>query len=446
MGSYLPHTPQERARMLKALGLDSLEGLFGQIPPQVMLPHGVALPPGVSEMEALEEMRALAQQNTRYALTLRGAGCYDHYIPPLVSRMAAKEEFVTAYTPYQAELSQGVLQTIFEFQTHVCALTGMDASNASVYDGATAAAEAAVMCRDRKRRVALVSAAVHPDVRSVVSTYAFGSGDETRVVPLKDGVTDAAALEACLRDDTACFLVQQPNFYGCLEDVEALFALCRSRGVKCVLVQNPMTFAMLKSGAEVGADIVCGDAQPFGLPMSFGGPSLGYMACVDALKRRLPGRIVGQTTDAQGRRAFVLTLQAREQHIRREKASSNICSNQAHCALTASIYLNYMGPEGLGDAARACYAKAHFLAERLCEIPGVKLKYGGPFFHEFVTVLPGPAQAVERALAKEGVLSGLPLGQNEMLWCVTEKAGAARLNSVAGVTRLALADGKGASL
>ncbi|MEG2251855.1 MAG: aminomethyl-transferring glycine dehydrogenase subunit GcvPA [Clostridia bacterium] len=439
MANYLPHTEAERAQMLSALGLSTMDALFEQLPAQVKLTKPVDLPHGMSQMEALADMKRIASKNTPYALTLRGAGCYDHFIPPIVSRIAAKEEFVTAYTPYQAELSQGVLQSIFEFQSLICELTGMDASNASVYDGATAAAEAAVMCRDRKRTVTLVSAAAHPDTIAVMQTYCYGTNHELRIVPVKDGVTDADALGALLNEDVAGLYLQQPNFFGQLEDVAALFALAKAQKVKCILGANPMTLSLLPSGAEVGADIVCGDAQPFGLAMAFGGPSLGYMTASAALMRKLPGRIVGQTTDAEGRRAFVLTLQAREQHIRREKASSNICSNQAHCALTASVYLTYMGLHGLSEVAESCVSKAHYLAEKLCAIPGVQLKHPGAFFHEFVTALPRPAQEIEAALANEGILSGLPIGEGEMLWCVTEKASAAQLERVADIVKEACA-------
>ncbi len=277
----------------------------------------------------------------------------------------------------------------------------------------------------------LVSAGVHPDTLATVQTYCYGTGDELRVAPVKNGFTDREALKGMLTEDVACLLVQQPNFHGLLEDVQGLFAQAKEAGVKCVLSANPMTLALLPGGKELGADVVCGDAQPFGLPMAFGGPSLGFLTTTHALMRRLPGRIAGQTTDGEGRRAFVLTLQAREQHIRREKASSNICTNQAHCALTAGIYLTYLGPRGLAAVAESCLAKAHYLAEALCRIPGVTLRYEGPFFHEFVTALPAPAQKVEAALEERGVLSGLPLSEHDMLWCVTEKAGKADLDAVA---------------
>ncbi|MCE5343229.1 MAG: aminomethyl-transferring glycine dehydrogenase subunit GcvPA [Eubacteriales bacterium] len=434
MSHYQPHTPAETSAMLAELGLADINALFADVPAGIRLQTAVPLPNGLTQLETLRAMEALAARNTPYRLTLRGAGCYDHFIPPLVSRLAGKEEFVTAYTPYQAELSQGILQSIFEYQTFICELTGMEVSNAGVYDGATAAAESAVMCRERKRTVTLVSACAHPDTLAVMRTYCYGTGNELRVIPQKDGHTDPEAFSAMLQEDVASVYLQQPNFYGVLENVSVLFAAAKAAGIKCILGQNPMTFALLPSGKEVGADIVCGDVQPFGIPMAFGGPSAGYMAATTPLLRRLPGRIVGQTTDAQGRRAFVLTLQAREQHIRREKASSNICTNQAHCALTASIYLTYLGLQGLTAVAENCLSGAHAFAAALCEIPGVTLRYPGAFFHEFVTDLPVDPQKVEAALEKDGVLSGLPL-PGGMLWCVTEKADTAQLQKVVEVVR-----------
>ncbi len=429
MSHYQPHTETESRAMLDSLGLASTDALFEAVPRDIRLTAPVPLARGLSQMETQRAMEELAARNTAYRLCLRGAGCYDHYIPPLVSQITGKEEFVTAYTPYQSELSQGILQSIFEYQTLICELTGMDASNAGMYDGATAAAESATMCRERGRTVTLVSACAHPDTLAVMRTYCYGTHHELRIIPAVDGHTDSAALAAMLTDDVASVYIQQPNYFGVLEDVPALFAAAKAAGVKCILGQNPMTFALLPSGAEVGADIVCGDVQPFGIPMAFGGPSAGYMATTTALQRRLPGRIVGQTTDAQGRRAFVLTLQAREQHIRREKASSNICSNEAHCTLTASVYLTYLGLKGLTAVAENCLTKAHALAKALCEIPGVKLRYCGEFFHEFVTDLPVDPANVEAALEADGVLSGLPV-QGGMLWCVTEKADAAQLADV----------------
>ena len=433
MSQYTPHTPEETGAMLKTLGLDTLGELFSDIPKTAGhgLPGGAH--PGLSQLETIQAMEALADRNTRYSLTLRGAGCYDHFIPPIVTQLASKKEFLSSYTPYQAELSQGVLQAIFEYQTLICELTGMDVSNAGVYDFATAAAESAVMCFGRKRTAALVAETAHPDTLAVMKTYGYGTNTEVRVVPQTDGRTDLNALKNMLTDDVACLYVQQPNFFGLLEDVPALFATAKEAGVQCILGANPMTLAVLPSGQELGADIVCGDAQPFGLPMAYGGPHAGYMACTQALMRRLPGRIAGQTADAEGRRAFVLTLQAREQHIRREKASSNICTNHAHCALTASIYLTYMGLQGVTAVAESCVSKAHYFAGELCKIKGVSLRYPGEFFHEFVTYMPDP-KAVETALHGRGILSGLPL-PGGMLWCVTEKATKIQLDAVVSIVR-----------
>ncbi len=433
MNHYHPHTPEETAEMLQFLGLKSLDDLFTDIPQSVKQAIPGEEHPGLSQMETLQAIEDLAAQNTKYRLTLRGAGCYDHFIPPIVPQLANKKEFLSAYTPYQAELSQGVLQAIFEYQTLICELTGMDASNAGVYDFATAAAEAAVMCRDRKRSVALVSAATHPDTLAVMQTYGYGTDTQVRIVPQKNGHTDPEALKTMLTDDVASLYIQQPNHFGLLEDVSALFNAAKEARVKCILSVNPLSLALLPGGDELGADIVCGDLQPFGLPMMYGGPHAGFMACTKALTRRLPGRIAGQTNDADGNRAFVLTLQAREQHIRREKASSNICTNHAHSTLTASIYLTYMGLKGITAVAENCISKAHYFAKELCKINGVSLRYTGEFFHEFVTDLPDP-QAVEAALHTQGILSGLPL-EGGMLWCVTEKASKAQLDAVVGIVQ-----------
>lgn len=433
MSEYTPHTPEETRAMLETIGLTSIDQLFEDVPESARhgLPGGARA--GMTQMETLRAMEDLASRNTLYRLTLRGAGCYDHLIPPIVPQLANKKEFLSAYTPYQAELSQGTLQAIFEYQTLICELTGMDASNAGVYDFATAAAESAVMCRERGRTAALVSETAHPDAIAVLRTYGFGTGTDVRVVPMKDGRTDLATLREMLQGDAASFYVQQPNFFGLLEDVPALFQAAKEAGVKCILGINPMALCVLPGGKELGADVVCGDVQPFGLPMQFGGPHAGFITCTQALMRRLPGRIAGQTTDAQGRRAFVLTLQAREQHIRREKAASNICTNHAHCALTASVYLTYMGLHGVTAVAESCVSKAHYFAGKLCKIEGVKLRYPGEFFHEFVTDLPNP-QAVEAALHQKGILSGLPL-PGGMLWCVTEKASRAQLDQAVSLVR-----------
>ena len=417
--SYLCSTPEERQAMLADLGLSSADALFADVPREVFLSAQPGLPGPKSELEVRRAVEALAAENTVFPTVLRGAGAERHYIPAAVSRITANEIFVTAYTPYQAEVSQGILQSIFEFQTMICELTGMDAANASVYDGATAAAEAVAMCRERKRQRVLVSASTHPDVLEVIRTYCFGADVQLDVVPIRDGVTDPEALKALLGEDAACFYVQQPNFYGLLEDAGSLGELVHQAGAKFVLGVNPATLGLLKSPRAYGADVAVGEGQPLGMPLSWGGPYLGFMAATSALMRKLPGRIVGQTTDNRGQRAFVLTMQAREQHIRREKASSNICSNQALCALTAGVYLAEMGPEGLAQVGRQCFDKAHYLCETLCALPGVERLHTGPFFHEFATTLPDSGKALA-ALEAQGILGGLPLAEGGVLWCVTE--------------------------
>ncbi len=381
------------------------------------------LPSGMSELEVRRTMTELAGENKVFSTILRGAGAYDHYIPSIVKYIPAKEEFLTAYTPYQAELSQGILQSIFEYQTMICELTGMDVSNASVYDGATAAAEAAAMCRDRKRRVTLISGTAHPDVINTVRTYCYGTGDELRVIPVKDGKTDPDALRELLTaGDVSGVCVQQPNFFGQLEDAEALGEIIHAAGALYILSCNPIALGILKTPKECGADIAVGEGQPLGMPLGWGGPYLGFMASTSKHMRKLPGRIVGQTVDSHGERCFVLSLQAREQHIRREKASSNICSNEALCALTAGVYLSAMGPEGLAEAARQSMAKAHYLARGLAAIEGVTLRYSGEFFHEFVTALPKQDEILA-ALEQADILGGLPL-EGGILWCATEKVAA----------------------
>ncbi len=434
MASFIPSTPEERLEMLKAVGLSDYRELYRDVPAEMILEDGaLKIPEGLSELEVSRKVSAMAAKNVLLPTVLRGAGAYDHYIPSIVKYIPAKEEFLTAYTPYQAEMSQGILQSIFEYQTGICELTGMDVSNASVYDGATAAAEAAAMCRDRKRRVTLVSGAAHPDTINTIRTYCYGTGDEMVVVPVKDGKTDVDALKDLLKADVASVYVQQPNFFGLFEDAEEIGALVHGNGSMYILGCNPIALGIMKTPRAMGADIAVGEAQPLGMPLSFGGPYLGYMATTTKHMRKLPGRIVGQTVDANGERAFVLSLQAREQHIRREKASSNICSNQALCALTAGLYLAAMGPVGLAQAAKQSMSKAHYLAKKLCELPGVSMAHEGAYFHEFVTVLP-KADQVLAALEKNGILGGLPV-EGGVLWCVTEKVGRDELDRAAAIVK-----------
>lgn len=441
MGSYVPGTKQEQLDMLKSIGYDSFDSLFAHIPQQVRIEGGLNLPEGQSELSIIRRMTEMSEKNTVFRHIFRGAGAYNHYIPAIVGSVTGKEEFVTAYTPYQAEISQGILQSIFEYQTMICELTGMDASNASVYDGATAAAEAAAMCRDRKRSTVYLSAAANPDVIRVVQTYCFGSDTPVVIVPEADGVTDLNALETMLANDpqAACFYMQQPNYYGCLEDADRLGEITHAAGAKFIMGCNPMSLAVLKTPAECGADIAVGDGQPLGMSLAFGGPYLGFMAATAAMMRKLPGRIVGETTDGAGNRAFVLTLQAREQHIRREKASSNICSNQALCALTASVYMTAMGADGMAEAAGQCMAKARYLRSAL-KTAGLTPKHERDFFHEFVTCGPRESsEAVLAALEREGILGGLPLSDSEILWCATEMNTREEMDQTAEIVSGALA-------
>lgn len=419
MGSYVVSTREEQEQMLKTMGYTGFQDLFSGIPEEIKLNRDLNIPPGCSEMEVLCRMEELANENKVFRHIFRGAGAYHHYIPSAVNQISQKEEFLTAYTPYQAEISQGILQSIFEYQTMICELTGMDVSNASVYDGATAAAEAAAMCRDRKRTKIVVSAAVNPQVIRTIQTYCFGNGSEVLIVPEKSGETDLQALEAAMTEDACCFYVQQPNYYGILENYGDIEKIVHKSGAMLIMGCNPIALAVLKTPGEYGADVAVGDGQPLGLPLGFGGPYQGFMTVRSSMARKLPGRIVGETTDEKGNRAFVLTLQAREQHIRREKAGSNICSNQALCTLRAAIYMAVMGSRGMEEAARQCTAKAHYLQQEL-EKTGYELKYQKPFFHEFVTRTPVPAEKALNYLEQQGILGGLPLSDREILWCTTE--------------------------
>lgn len=418
MGSYIPSTPEERQRMLESIGLHSAAELFDVIPEQVRA-GGLDLPEGLSEMEVSRKVRGMAAKNRRFRSVFRGAGAYRHYIPAIVKTVTSKEEFLTSYTPYQAEISQGILQSIFEYQTQICELTGMDISNASVYDGATAAAEAVFMCQERRRTHVVVAGTADPQVKTVIATYCESRGVPLTVLPATDGATAEADLRAALSDSTACVYVQSPNYYGVIEDMDTLTAAAHEGGAKLIMGANPVSLGLLKTPGEYGADIAVGEGQPLGMPLGFGGPYLGFMACRKDMMRRLPGRIVGETVDSEGRRCFVLTLQAREQHIRREKASSNICSNEALCAMTASAYLAAMGPAGLRRVAENSAAHARYLAAGLSEIPGFSLRYRREFFHEFLTECPMDADRLGVALAERGILGGLPV-DGGILWCCTE--------------------------
>ncbi len=420
MGSYIPSTSQERQQMLEAMGFKDINELYQVVPDEIHLKEPLNIPKGLSEMEVRAKMTAMSQKNVVYPYILRGAGAYDHYIPAIVGSVTSKEEFSTTYTPYQAEISQGVLQSIFEYQTMISELTGMDVSNASVYDGASAAAEGCMMFLDRRHDRVVVSETIHPEVLETIRTYCWGRGVEFATVPSKDGLTDQAKLKELLNERTACFYMQQPNFFGLIEDGDVLSEIVGEADTKLVVGVYPISLGMLKTPAEYGADVVVGEGQPLGMPLSFGGPYLGFMCARKELARNLPGRIVGETKDTNGKRAYVLTLQAREQHIRREKAGSNVCSNQALCAMTAAVYMGAMGRKGIERAAELSYQKAHYFEQQLTKLPGFKRVHQGEFFNEFMTTSPIPVEELEKKLHEKGILSGLTVDEH-MLWCVTEK-------------------------
>ena len=437
MGSYLALTDTDRTEMLSVLGLTEIDELFSEIPDEVKVKE-LKIPPGIAELELNRKFTDLAAKNRIFPVVFRGAGAYKHYIPAAVKRITSNETFVTAYTPYQAEISQGILQSIFEYQSMICELTGMDVSNASVYDGASAAAEAMNMCREKNKQTIFVSACAHPQVIQTIHSYCMGYGLPVTVVPGgEDGKTDKDALKRLLESDksAAGFYIQNPNFYGLVEDVPAFAEITHAGGALLAAGVNPISLGLLESPGVQGADIAVGEGQPLGLPLAFGGPYLGFMACKSALMRKLPGRIVGETTDASGERAFVLTLQAREQHIRREKASSNICSNEAHCALTAAVYLAVMGEEGFAEAARQCHAKAVYAAELISRLPEFSLVYKGEFFHEFVTRCPDTEKTLS-LLEEHGILGGYPLPAHKLLWCVTEANTKEEIDNLAQILRM----------
>ena len=419
MGSYIPNTVEERKEMLQEMGYSSIEDLFAHIPEELKLKRELDIPEGKTEFEVRRDMEQIAAKNRVFKTIFRGAGAYRHFIPAMVRSVISKENLLTAYTPYQAEISQGILQSIFEYQTMICDLTGMDVSNASVYDGATAAAESVAMCQDRKRHKALIAGTVSPYVLEVIKTYCFGNGIELEVIPEKDGLIDKGYLKEHMDDRTACVYIQHPNYYGNLEDAKAIGDIVHEVGAKYVMGVNPISLGVIKTPAEYGADVAVGEGQPLGLSLGFGGPYLGFMACKEAMMRKLPGRIVGETVDHNGKTGYVLTLQAREQHIRREKASSNICSNQALCALAVGVYLATMGNEGIRQAAVLCTSKAHYLAGELEKI-GFEICNKAEFFHEFVAESDIASWEILKVLEEKGILGGYPLDEHHILWCCTE--------------------------
>jgi len=412
---YLFNTPDDQQTMLQTIGVGSIDELLRQIPQKLQLQQPLDIPPAQSEPELEADVRRLAGKNVSPAAQscFLGGGTYDHFVPAVVDEIAARGEFYTAYTPYQAEASQGSLQTFYEYQTLICQLTGMDVSNASLYEGGTAVSEAVFMAMRvtrRHRRIVLLGS-VHPEYRHVVETYCGNLETEVVTVPVPNGTADLAAVEAALDDTTACLVVQHPNFFGCLEDAEQLTELAHRAGALSVVSFDPISLGLLKRPGEYGVDIAVAEGQPLGIPMQYGGPFLGILACRKDFVRKMPGRLVGQATDRNGKRCFVLNLQAREQHIRREKATSNICTNQGLLALRATVYLSALGPQGIKEAAELSCRKAHYAAEKLSSVNGVNLLFDKPFFKEFTLRCEKSVEQVQRAAAEAGFLVGPALNR-----------------------------------
>ncbi len=427
---YIPKTPQEEQDMLEAIGVASFDELL-EIPAAFRLNRPLALPPALSQMALKREMLTLSRKNqdTTTMLSFLGGGSYDHFIPSTVDHVLHRSEFYTAYTPYQAELSQGLLQTIYEYQTMICQLTDMEVSGASLYDGASALAEAALMAiRITQRGKILVCKSIHPHHREVIATYLSGLPEATiEEIPFENGQVAMQDLETQIDDTVAAVLIQHPNFFGELEDIEDIENMIHAKGGLLVMGVDPISLGLLKTPGELNADIAVGEGQAMGNAQSFGGPYLGFFATRKHMIRQLPGRIVGATTDAQGHEGFCLTLQTREQHIKRERATSNICTNQALNALAASVYLATLGKQGLKEVATLCLANAHALQEKITALPGFSAPFTGPFFKEFVIKTKQPVSRLLKNLVDCGIFGGIDLGkydpalENHLLICVTEK-------------------------
>jgi glycine dehydrogenase subunit 1 len=439
---YLPQTEGEIKEMLEAVGVSSIDDLFSDIPESVLLKKEMNMENSKPEWEVYKELEVLAGKN-KNAVSFLGCGSYDHIIPSLVGRIMSLPNFYTSYTPYQAEMSQGFLQAIFEFQSMICSLTGLDVSNASLYDGATAAIEASAMAINstKKTDTILVSETVHPSTKAVLRSYFEDLGIKIVEVAGRNGLSDLRALKESLTPEVAAVLVQTPNFFGFLEDYADLAEAVHENRSKFIISSNPMSLGLAKSQAEWGADIAIGDTQPFGLPSYFGGPSVGYIAASEKLIRKMPGRMVGETVDQEGKRAFVLTLQAREQHIKRERATSNICSNQALAALGTTVYLSTVGAQGLKDAGRLSMQKARYLFDRLTTECGIKPHSSAPFFNEYTLDAGDKADALFDALRKAGIYGGVRIGQFDSRYAglftvaVTEKRTRAEMDRYVGVAK-----------
>lgn len=439
--TFNPHTPADRDEMLAAVGIDTVEQLFEVIPEAVRFPE-LKLPRMLTEMEAAARLQQLASRNMypTNGNTFLGAGSYHHFIPATVGQILARGEFYTAYTPYQPEVSQGTLQVIYEFQSMVAALLGMDVANASMYDGATALAEGALVpvSAAKKRHRVVVSGTVHPGYRDVLKTYCTGLPIDLveLPVPAETFVTTVSDVRPHLSEDLAAVVVQYPNFFGAIEDIAGIGEVAHNAGGSLVVSTLPVPLGLLKSPGELGADVVTAEGQSLGVAQSYGGPYVGLLATKRDFVRQMPGRLAGVTTDAEGKRGFVLTLQTREQHIRREKATSNICTNQGLMATAATVYMATMGPEGFKEAANRCYQNAHYLANEIEKVRGFNVQVASEFFHEFVVKTPSPARQINTRLANAGIIGGYDLGNvdpglnHHLLLCATE------LNSKESVDRL----------
>ncbi len=430
--SYLLNTPADQRQMLAAIGAESIEELFAQIPESARMKGPLKLPPALTEIELAAHMGALAASNAgpKQKVCFLGGGSYDHFIPAVVDYVASRGEFYTSYTPYQAEASQGNLQVFFEYQTLICQLTGMEVSNASLYDGGSATVEAVLMAMSASRRHGQVVAAgsVHPEYRQIIETYLASLETRLVTVPATGGSVSPESVAAAITDDTACVVVQQPNFFGCIEDMDAIARAAHERGAMLVVVVDPISLGLLKRPGEYGADIVVAEGQSLGTPMQYGGPYLGIMACREQFVRRMPGRIAGQTVDRRGKRCWVLTLQTREQHIRREKAASNICTNQGLFALRTTVYLAAMGPHGLREVANACLQKSRYALDQLTKGGRLAAAFDRPTFKEFVVRdRGGDVAGLVAGGIEGGYFAGVPLGtwypelEDCLLVCVTEK-------------------------
>ncbi len=436
--SYLSNTDADRKKMLQKIGVGTIEDILQDIPHKLRLNRPLNIP-ALSEMEVLAEIERLSLMNRQGSVCFAGGGVYDHFVPSALTALASRPEFVTAYTPYQAEVAQGTLQAIYEYQTHICRLTGLDVANASMYDGATAAGEAALICvsvTDRNKIV--VCETVSPLIREVIATYVTPREVEIVTVPLTDGVTDLKKLTAAVDNRTACVIVAQPNFFGQLEEVERMGEVIHQAGGKLVMVVDPIVQSLLKTPGEIGADIALGEGQPLGIPLSFGGPLLGFFSVKKDLVRSMPGRIAARTKDVDGKNGFVLTLQTREQHIRRQKATSNICSNEALCATMASIYFSLMGKTGLKQVALISAEKAQNAATQIAALSGFEMYFRGPFVREFAVKTPVPASDVVIHMMERGVLPGVDAGRwypsmkNCLIVALTEKRTDADIAALVG--------------